>query len=347
MESVVSVAVTTLFPDVVERINPIICPLLLVTPVGCVIVSKTPREELRLTAFPGTGLLLISRKIIVMVEVAVPSATILVGEAVTVEFAADTPPAVKVMVVLPVADPKTDVAFTFAVPETIPARTPNVITPPLVNTWTPGIPASASTVEIVPRVVLTVIRVPSDTVFPFASVITELVTTEILAPSATIEPGFAVKVNVPDGTPGVKVTVAVSVTLIVPFTTALIVDVPTIVDRTVPVICPLAFVVPEGCTIVSVAPRLDDKVTDAPGTGLLFASRTVTVIVEIVPSATTLAGEASTIEVEALTGPAVNVIDAVWVIATPPATALITATPEVVDRTVPLICPDELVVPTG
>ena len=283
-----------------------------------------------------------------MVEVVIPSATMLVGEAVTVEFEADTPPAVKVMVVLPVADPNTEVAFTVAVPETVPARTPNVITPPLVKTWTPGVPVSASAVEIVPRVVLTVMCVPSVTTLLLLSRITPLVTTEMLDPSATIEPGFVVKVNVPDGTPGVKATVAVSVTLMVAFTTALIVDVPTIVDRTVPVIWPLLFVVPLGCTIVSVAPREELSVTVAPGTGLLFASRTVTVIVEVVvPSATTLVGNESTMEVDALTGPAVNVTLAVCVIVTPPATALITAFPAVVDRTVPVIWPLALVVPTG
>jgi hypothetical protein len=285
---------------------------------------------------------------IVIVDVAVPSATILVGDAVTLEFAADTPPAVKVMVVLPLALPCTEVAFTLAVPETVPARTPNVMIPPLVNTWTPGVPVSASAVEIVPRVVLTVIRVPSDTVFPFVSVITELVTTEILAPSATIEPGFAIMVNVPDGTPGVKVTLAVLVTFTLPFTTALIVDVPVVVDLTVPVICPLLFVVPEGWVMVSVAPRLEDNVAVAPGTGLLFASLTVTVMVDsATPSATTLVGLAATVDVVADGAPAVNVTLAVWVTVTPPATALMTATPEVVDRTVPVICPDALVVPTG
>ncbi len=146
--------------------------------------------------------------------------------------------------------------------------------------------------------------------------------------------------------PDVKVTVAVDVTLIVPFTTALIVEVPIVVDLTVPVICPLAFVVPEGCTIVSVAPRLDDKVAVAPGTGLLLLSRTVTVIVDVVvPSATTLVGLAATVEVVADGAPAVNVMLAVWVIVTPPATAVITAVPEVNDVTVAINCPLAFVVP--
>ncbi len=189
-------------------------------------MSVVPREELKFTVAPDTKLLFTSRTVTVMVLVAVPFATTLVGEAVTVEFAALT---------------------------------------------------------------------------------------------------------VPD----VNVTVAVEVTLIDPFTTALIVDVPIVVDLTVPVICPLAFVVPDGCTIVSVAPRLDDKVAVAPGTGLLLLSLTVTVIVETVtPSATTLVGLAATLDVVADGAPAVNVMPAVWVIVTPPATAVITAVPDVNDVTV-------------
>ncbi len=98
--------------------------------------------------------------------------------------------------------------------------------------------------------------------------------------------------------------------------------------------------------MVSVAPRLEDKVTVAPGTGLLFTSRTVTVIVlTVTPSATTLVGLADTLEVPPLTGPAVNVIVGGELIVTPPATAVITALPEVKELTVAINCPDPFVVP--
>src|SRR3990167_7046823 len=104
-------------------------------------------------------------------------------------------------------------------------------------------------------------------------------------------------------------------------------------------IWPLASVVPAGCVIVSVAPRDEDKVTVAPLTGLLLVSRTVTVIVEVAtPSATTLAGEASTSDVAADGAPAVKVTGAVSTTFTVPFTnALITALPDVIDFTLPVI----------
>ena len=86
-------------------------------------------------------------------------------------------------------------------------------------------------------------------------------------------------------------------------------------------------------------PLDDASVTVAPETRLLFVSRTVTVIVEVVvPSAVTLEGLAATVEVAAEGAPAVNVTVAVDVTFTLPfTTALITALPEVVDLTVPVI----------
>jgi len=91
--------------------------------------------------------------------------------------------------------------------------------------------------------------------------------------------------------------------------------------------------------IVSVAPREDDNVTVAPETGLLFASRTVTVIVLVAtPSATTLVGEAPTVLVAPDGAPAVKVTVAVCVTLTKPLTwALTTALPDVVETTVPVI----------
>jgi hypothetical protein len=101
--------------------------------------------------------------------------------------------------------------------------------------------------------------------------------------------------------------------------------------------------------MVSVAPRDDDNVTVAPCTVLLLASRTVIVIVEVAaPSATTLVGFAETVVVVPDGAPAVNVTVAVCVTLTEPLTVtLITAFPAVVDATVPVICPDPFVVPTG
>ena len=81
-----------------------------------------------------------------------------------------------------------------------------------------------------------------------------------------------------DTAAGFTVTVAVSVTTIVPFTVAVTVFGPAAVELNVPVICPLALVVPTGW--VSVFPVGEAaRVTVAPLTALPKPSFTVTVIV--------------------------------------------------------------------
>ena len=78
------------------------------------------------------------------------------------------------------------------------------------------------------------------------------------------------------------------------------------VQATVNVALPEALVDPETVVMVGVpAPVLPflASVTVLPGTPLLLASFRVTVIVEVVPSAVTEAGNAVTVEAVALTGP--------------------------------------------
>jgi hypothetical protein len=100
----------------------------------------------------------------------------------------------------------------------------------------------------------------------------------------------------------------VSLRLTVPFTTALIREEPATFDRTVPSIRPEALVAPEGCVMISRSPRDDDRTTAAPGTGLRFASRTVTVIVTVsLPSAEAPVGEAFTPDVRSEGIPSVPV----------------------------------------
>jgi hypothetical protein len=169
---------------------------------------------------------------------------------------------------------------------------------------------------------------------------TVMVMIEVVVPSAVTVTGAALTLLLAaDGAPAVNVTEAVCVTLTDPLTCALITAFPDVVEATVPVICPDAFVVPTGCVIASVAPRDEDNVTVAPVTRLLFASRTVTVIVDVVtPSAVRVAGAALTVLAAADGDPAVNVTVAVFVKLTVPfTTALITASPDVVDATVPVI----------
>jgi hypothetical protein len=60
------------------------------------------------------------------------------------------------------------------------------------------------------------------------------------------------------------------------------VDEPEVVDLTVKVATPEAFVVPETVVTISVAPRLELRVTTFPGTIFEFESFKVTVTVEVV-----------------------------------------------------------------
>ena len=80
---------------------------------------------------------------------------------------------------------------------------------------------------------------------------------------------------------------------------------------TVKVATPEPFVTPETVVIVEEPPDLA-SVTVLPATGFDCASRSVTVIVELVePSAVTEAGAALTVDCAAVTAPAVKLTDAV------------------------------------
>ncbi len=292
-------------PIVVDLTVPVICPLAFVVPEDWVMVSVAPRLDDKVTVAPGTGLLLLSRTVTVMVEVVVPSATTLVGLAATVDVLPDGAPAVNVMLAVWVIATLFAAALITAVPDvsdvTVAMNCPLAFV----------VPEAGVIVSVVPRFDNNVTLAPATKLLFTSRTVTVMVL--VAVPFATTLVGLATTVELVALTaPAVNVTVAVEVTFTLPFTTALIVAVPIVVDLTEPVICPLAFVVPEGCTIVSVAPREELNVTMAPGTGLLLLSRTVTVMVEVVvPSATTLVGEAATVEVVAEGAPAVNVILAV------------------------------------
>ena len=89
----------------------------------------------------------------------------------------------------------------WAVPANVPARRVNVIIPPEVATWVPGVAGSASAVVIVPRSFVIVIYSPSRTWFPPTSRIIPLVMVLVALPSALIVPGTGVRVIVPAGRP--------------------------------------------------------------------------------------------------------------------------------------------------
>ena len=112
--------------------------------------------------------------------------------------------------------------------------------------------------------------------------------------------------------PGVTVTVAVA-SMPVPLIVAEMVCEPTPVEENVPVATPCPLVVPEGCPSVLPLP-VAESTTDAPWIGLPPASRAVTVMVELAPTATE-PGDAAMADCPALTGPAVTVTTALSVIA--------------------------------
>src|SRR5437762_1917188 len=139
------------------------------------------------------------------------------------------------------------------------------------------------------------------TVFPVPVAATTTVAPAIGLPSASRAVTVMVELPLPavigdvavtvdrlaDTAAGFTTTVAVCV-----MATALIVAdtvfAPAAVDASVPVTTPLAFVVPTGCVSVLPAAGVAARVTVAPGIGFRFASRAVTVIVDVLvpPDAT-------------------------------------------------------------
>ena len=87
---------------------------------------------------------------------------------------------------------------------------------------------------------------------------------------------------------------------------------------TVKITTPLLSEGPLAAEIVEWLPVFPVRVTELPLTGLLLASLSVTVIVEVVvPSARTDIGLADTVEADALTAPTVKVTVGFWVIVVP------------------------------
>ena len=121
-----------------------------------------------------------------------------------------------------------------------------------------------------------------------------------------MELGVAVTVDKPASATAVAVKVTVGLVLTVMpsvISVAVNVGVPGVRDFTVKVTTPEALDGPDAAEIVSVAPRLEARVTVLPTTGAELASSKVTVMVEVVtPSAVTEVGEATTVELRALAG---------------------------------------------
>ncbi len=192
-------------------------------------VSVAPREELKATVAPGTGLLLLSRTVTVIVETVTPSATTLVGLAATVDTLPDGTPAVNVMLAVWVIVTPFAAALITAVPEV------NDVTV-ATNCPLPSVVPEAGVIVSVDPLVDDRVTLAPDTRLLFVSR-TVTVIVEVDVPFATTLVGLATTVEFVALTAlATNVTVAVSVILILPFTTALIVAFPAVVDRTVPVI---------------------------------------------------------------------------------------------------------------
>jgi len=165
---------------------------------------------------------------------------------------------------------------------------------------------------------------PSVTVLPLTGLLCAsskvTVKVEVEVPSAVNEVGNALSVDLLDDTaPAVKVTLAVCVMVTESeLSVAVKTSVAAVADFTVKVTTPEALEVPEAAEMVGLPePEVLARVTVLPETGLPPASFRVTVMVEVVlPSATTEAGEALTVDSAAVTNTGEKVTLAVWVIVT-------------------------------
>src|SRR5213593_3185664 len=288
----------------VELSVPVATPLALVGPLGCVSVFPLPVAA-STTVAPLIGFPFAS--LTVTVSVALPSPAVSdVGEATTVDCAADTGAAVTVTVAVWVIAVPSIVAETVFVSATVELRVP--VATPLASVDPVGwvrvlpLPVAASTT------VAPLIR------FPLASFAVTVMVDGVLP--TTMDVGAALTVDCPAETgPGFTVTDAVWV-MPVPPAVAEAVFASATVELSVPVATPLALVGPLGCVSVFPLP-VAASTTVAPLIGFPFASLTVTVSVALPSPAVSDVGEATTVDCAADTGAAVTVTVAVWVIAVP------------------------------
>lgn len=283
---------------IVDLIVPVACPKESVT-AGWTRVFPVPVAA-KVVVAPVTGFPFASRRVIVTVEVAVPSAaTPVAGDATIVEFAAEARPGRKTTVPVTAPSPAGEAMLRVLVSARVEAIVPLACPETFVT--------AAGCVSVFPVPLdAKVVDVPEITL-PFTSR-RVIVTVEVLVPSAeTFVLGEAAMVEVAaDGAPAVKVTAVV--TVVNPEGVAMeSVFASATVDRIVPVATPEASVTAAGWVRVLPVP-VDAKVVVTPLTGLLLASRRVMVSVEFVePSAVTLLGDALIVEFATTGAPAMKV----------------------------------------
>src|SRR5437867_4444198 len=316
----------------VDASVPVVTPLALVVAAGCVRVLPPPVAA-STTVAPCTGLPLASRAVTVIVEVPLPA---VIGDvALTVDWVADTGPAFTTTVAVCVMATPSIVAATVFDPAAVELRLP-VTTPPA-----SVVPSGCVTVFPAVGVAASVTVAPC-TGFPLAS---RAVTVIVDVPLPAVIGDVALTVDwLADTVPAFTTTVAVCVIATALIVADTVLD-SAVVELSVPVATPLAFVVVTGC--VSVLPDpVAASTTVAPGIGLPLASRAVTVIVDV-PLPAVIGDVALTVDWLADTVPAFTTTVAVWVTPIPSIVAEIVLDSASVDASVPVVTPLALVVAAG
>jgi len=270
-----------------------------------------------------------------MVEVPVPAA---IGEvALTVDWPAETGPAFTTTVAVWVIATALMVADAAFDPAAVELKVP--VTTPLASVVPSGC------VSVFPAVgVAASVTVAPSIGFPLASrAVTVMV--DWLDPLDALIGEVAVTVDcAADTAPAFTTTVAVCVIATALIVAEIVFDSAS-VDDSVPVATPLAFVVAAGCVSVLPDPVVAST-TVAPWIGLPFASRAVTVIVEL-PLPAAIGDVAPTVDCAADTGPAFTTTVAVCVMATPSIVADTVFEPAAVELRLPVTTPPASVVPSG
>src|SRR5213083_3049929 len=267
-----------------------------------------------------------------MVEVPVPAA---IGEvALTVDWPAETGPAFTTTVAVCVMATPSIVAEIVLDSASVDASVP-VVTPL-------AFVGAAGCVSVLPVPVAASTTVAPCTGLPLAS---RAVTVIVEVPLPAVIGDVALTVDwLADTAPAFTTTVAVCVIATALIVAEIVFDSAS-VDASVPVATPLAFVVVTGC--VSVLPDpVAASTTVAPGIGLPFASRAVTVIVDV-PLPAAIGDVALTVDWLADTVPAFTTTVAVCVIATALIVADTVLDSAVVELSVPVATPLAFVVVTG
>jgi hypothetical protein len=269
-----------------------------------------------------------------MVDVPLPA--VMGDVALTVDCAGDTVPAFTTTVAVCAIATElivADTVFDSAVVEpSVPVATPLALVIP--TGWVSVFPAVgvAARVTVAPWIG-----------FPFASF---AVTVMVDVPVPAAIGDVAVTVDwATDTVPALTTTAAVCVMATELIVADTVFD-PAAVELRLPVICPLASVVPTGWVSVFPAVGVAARVTVAPWIGLPLASRAVTVIVEL-PLPAVMGEVALTIDWAAETVPAFTTTVAVCVIATELIVAETLFDSAVVELSVPVATPLALVVPIG